>query len=298
MYYRRKLILGILEQFGGTLSHTRLQKILFLVTRQQEKKAFDFVPYKYGSFSFQANQDLQTMIKYDLVENKPQEFGEAWVNVAKETFFNLLNSADKSAIKTVKRQTADMDSNTLVRYTYINYPFYATKSQIAERLLSKEELEKVQAQKRSIKEPTLFTIGYEGISLETYLNKLIINDVKVLCDVRKNPISMKYGFSKKQLQNACESIGIKYVHIPDLGIVSDKRKKLETQRDYNKLFAEYEKTTLLENEEALNEVEHIIAKHNRVALTCFEKDQCMCHRGRIVQKLSNQDTFEIPIKHL
>lgn len=34
----------------------------------------------------------------------------------------------------------------------------------------------------------------------------------------KNPISMKYGFSKSQLQNACEGVGISYNHFPDLGI--------------------------------------------------------------------------------
>ena len=36
-------------------------------------------------------------------------------------------------------------------------------------------------------------------------------------------------------------IGIKYIHIPDLGIDSDKRQELNTMSDYNKLFEEYEK---------------------------------------------------------
>ena len=31
------------------------------MTRSQEKKAFDFVPYKYGCYSFQASQDLHTV---------------------------------------------------------------------------------------------------------------------------------------------------------------------------------------------------------------------------------------------
>ncbi|WP_348602891.1 DUF488 family protein [Bartonella tribocorum] len=42
-----------------------------------------------------------------------------------------------------------------------------------------------------------FTIGYEGKSLENYLNCLLENNIKILCDVRKNPISRKYGFSKR-----------------------------------------------------------------------------------------------------
>lgn len=63
--------------------------------------------------------------------------------------------------------------------------------------------------------------------LEQYLNKLIENDVKVLCDVRRNPISMKFGFSKHQLIKACNGVGIEYKHIPEVGIdLSSPIKKL------------------------------------------------------------------------
>ncbi|MDG5800640.1 DUF488 domain-containing protein [Marinilabiliaceae bacterium ANBcel2] len=90
----------------------------------------------------------------------------------------------------------------------------------------------------------MFTIGYEGISLEQYINKLIVNDIKVLCDVRKNSFSMKYGFSKKQLKTTCDGVGIAYIHIPEVGIESDKRQELNTQADYDKLFKIYKTDTL------------------------------------------------------
>ena len=73
-------------------------------------------------------------------------------------------------------------------------PFYATKSQIANDILQKMSFQKILKQQRNIERQEFFTIGYEGISLETYLNKLIINDIKLLCDVRKNSLSMKYDF--------------------------------------------------------------------------------------------------------
>ena len=44
-----------------------------------------------------------------------------------------------------------------------------------------------------------FTIGYEGRAIDEYMNLLLENHVKVLCDVRKNPISRKRGFSKTAL---------------------------------------------------------------------------------------------------
>lgn len=61
MLYRRKILLSILHTFGGRLTRTQVQKLAFIFTRWQESPAFDFVPYRFGCFSFQANQDLVVM---------------------------------------------------------------------------------------------------------------------------------------------------------------------------------------------------------------------------------------------
>lgn len=298
MYYRRRLLLGILEEFGGVLSHTKLQKILLLVTRKQLEKSFDFVPYKYGSFSFQANQDLSTLTKKEIVIDKSKTRGSEWIINSDEVFFPSLKKEDQAAIKQTKKEVAEFNQKELVRYTYIKYPYFAIKSQIVEELLSDKELEKVNAQKRRFDKPAFFTIGYEGISLETYLNKLIINDIKLLCDVRKNPLSMKYGFSKNQLKRACESVGIEYMHIPQLGIDSEKRTDLKTINDYNLLFDEYEKTTLVDNNTKVEELYKLNEKYKRIAITCFEKEPCMCHRSRVANALKQLPTWNIDQKNL
>jgi uncharacterized protein (DUF488 family) len=237
MYYRRKILFAILEVFGGTLTHTKLQKVLFLVTRKQNEKSFDFVPYKFGSFSFQANQDLNTLAKKGLIlDQNTDKNTSVWALVNDNNYFQSLRKEDQAAIKQTFSEVEGLSQRELVKYTYQKYPFFAINSQIAEELLSPEELGKVTAQRRTTQDLAFFTIGYEGISLEKYLNKLIINNVKLLCDVRRNPLSMKYGFSKNQLKNACESIGISYFHIPELGIDSEKRADLNTMSDYEKLF--------------------------------------------------------------
>ena len=93
MYYRRKFILALLQLFGGQLDNLNLQKLLFLATRKQEKKSYDFVPYKYGCFSFQANQDLMTMVKRgNLIKE-----GNTWNIVDKEDYNALLKKEDKSS---------------------------------------------------------------------------------------------------------------------------------------------------------------------------------------------------------
>ena len=70
MYYRRKILLSILEAFGGQLTRTQLQKLAFVFTRWQAQPAFDFVPYHYGCYSFQANQDLGAMRQTGLLEEQ------------------------------------------------------------------------------------------------------------------------------------------------------------------------------------------------------------------------------------
>jgi len=298
MYYRRKLLLGALELFGGKLNHTNFQKILFLITRKQDIKSFDFVPYKFGSFSFQANQDLLTLSKYSIVFNSSKQKSSNWILKSNDKFYNQLKKEDQAAIKQTKKEIENMTQKELVKYTYVKYPYWAIKSQIAEEILDKGELKKVNSQKRTIKKPGFFTIGYEGISLETYLNKLIINDIRLLCDVRKNPLSMKYGFSKNQLKNACESIGIEYVHIPELGIDSEKRSDLKTMKEYNNLFDDYEKTTLIENQDYLIQLSDIASKYKRIAITCFEKEPLMCHRSRIANSLKELPSWNIDLKNL
>ncbi len=298
LYYRRKILLALLEIFDGQLTAKSFQKYLFLFTRKQEIKTFDFIPYKYGCFSFQANQDIATLAKYGYVEITSTQNGRFIRLKELNNYLAGLDLFDRQYLSQIKKDFGDLTQKELIRYTYTHYPFYAIKSAIADQILSKEELAKVNVQKRIFPEAMLFTIGYESLSLEMYINKLIINDVRVLCDVRKNAFSQKYGFSKSQLQQACSGVGIEYIHIPELGIDSDERKDLASQKDYDLLFAKYERTTLKENESYLLIILNKLREKKRVALTCFEKDPIQCHRGRVAKHLMLTLDKEFALKHL
>ncbi len=263
------------------MNSTQFQKHLFLVTIKQENKSFYFVPYYYGCFSFQANQDILTMKKQGLLSERDSHI----VLVDTKDYFQELTISDQNIIKDVKSKFGGMSSNDLIRYVYLNHPFYAINSTIVQDVLTLKELEKVEKQKRHFNESKLFTIGYEGKSLELYLELLIKNDVRVLCDVRKNAYSQKYGFKKSQLEKACKGVGIKYIHTPELGIESDMRRNLSSQDDYDALFDYYEKNTLLKNWDCLLRVRNIIDQEGRVALTCFEQNPKQCHRSRVAKAL-------------
>jgi uncharacterized protein (DUF488 family) len=296
MYYRRKIILALLESCGGTLPAISFQKLLFLFTRKQEVKAFDFIPYFYGCFSFQANQDISTLKTYGYINLL--EDGKHIQLAKQENYSLLLNLFDKQYIEEIKEEFSNLSQDDLIKYTYLHYPYYAIKSTIANKILTTDGMQKVRQQVKTYNEPMLFTIGYEGISLETYINKLIISDVKVLCDVRKNAFSQKYGFSKSQLEKACQGVGIKYVHIPALGIESELRKNLISQKDYDILFDNYEQTTLNTNDAYIEVIFNFLNNDKRVALTCFEKSPMQCHRSRITKRLMSIKNKDYTLNNL
>ena len=68
MYYRRKILLALIEVFGGSLPNTDCEKLLFTFCQQTGKNHYDFFPYKFGPFSFLSYYDKRRMI--DLVFSK------------------------------------------------------------------------------------------------------------------------------------------------------------------------------------------------------------------------------------
>lgn len=133
----------------------------------------------------------------------------------------------------------------------------------------------------------LMTLGYEKRSLEAYLNLLVAHGATLLCDVRRNPISRRYGFSKKALAGACREVGVEYVHLRALGIASAERKGLDAPGRREALFAQYRTDTLPRCDAELAQIAGWVQSGERVALTCFEREPGMCHRHCVSDHLSD-----------
>ena len=294
MYYRRKLLLSILQKAKNKkIEKISLQKVLFLISQKQSKPCFDFVPYKYGCFSFQSNKDLEVLSRhYNLVDNCEKEWK---LNSNKENYFDHLKGQDQESINSVFENSNTENMEQLIQQVYNKYPYFTIHSEVRLTPIQKikREQEKQQIEKS---EKKLFSIGYEGSSIDAYLNLLIQNNIKLLCDVRKNAFSMKYGFSKNQLSKYCENLHIKYIHISDLGIESKSRKNLNTQEDYYHLFKDYE-FYLKDKEKSLRYIKQLLAEYKRIALTCFEKDYQHCHRSFLINYY-NKYIEQIEDKHL
>lgn len=294
MYYRRKILLALLEAFDNRLDKISLQKLLLLVSKRQLTPDFHFVPYKYGCYSFQAAADLQTMIKYNQVAKQCDD----WVKTDNEKYLASLKVSDRQAICYIKQAYGNKTSDELIRITYLKYPQLAINSVVAKDKLSPDEYQKIIDAKPQSNKTILFTIGYQGVSLEEFINKLIVNDVKVLCDVRKNSFSMKFGFSKSQLQTACNGVGIEFIHIPQLGIDSDKRQELNTQSDYDNLFARYRTDVLTQTQAYQDQLIGLLKNYKRIALTCFEANIHQCHRKHLADAIANHPSFAYELKHI
>ena len=293
MFIRRKILLALLEACGGELKSTDMEKLLFAYCVESGKKHYDFFPYKYGCFSFLSYQDKRVLTKQGfLIEGEHFKFRKSNQNP------NHLDSVEQKRIESFAERMKNLRGKKLVHHIYVNHPYYATRSVIKEQVLNAKELQAVKSSANDDQSICLMTIGYEGKTIDAYINTLIQNNVTLVVDVRRNPISMKYGFSKTRFRNYLERAGVKYEHIPTLGIESVQRKNLETEKDYRVLFKKYASESLPHRKDELRRIEELVCVHRRVALTCFEANAESCHRHKITEHLHVVKKWNTPIKHL
>ena len=292
-YNRQRLLLFFLEAAGEAMSKMDLQKLLFLYHTEQHAEHYAFVPFRFGSYSFLAGDDLDLMEKRGWIQAEGKALSLT-KDISREQWAK--QNEERRAVKRWLNRNPQRGDD-LITKTYQRFPYYALNSEIKERLLNADELTAVvnALPEKDSSETIVFTLGYEGIHFEDYLNKLIKNRVAVLCDVRRNPLSRKFGFSSKMLANMLPKLGIEYVHLPELGIESNKRQELNNMADYERLFAGY-RIELPDRTDGLERLQAIIKKGKRVALTCFEAEAHCCHRHCISDYLD--ETLGFKIKHL
>jgi len=291
------VLLDLLHALKGRRSNLNFQKLLFLYCQDQgESTPYDFIPHQYGAFSYESYADRRRLIKREYIAEDENN----WILTEKGLRAVSGNACHVESIRKLTQQWSRMTKDALIAETYRRFPYFATRSNVASKILRDDPatLERIE-QARPKKGPLgLVTIGYEGRSLDVYLNLLYTNGVTVLCDVRRNALSRKYGFSKRTLESSCEKIGIQYQHLPQLGIASVERRDLLTRKDYDALFEKYRRTYLPRQQDALNIIRSWLAKGQRVALTCYERQPEQCHRHCVANALQKQAKTNFTLEHL
>lgn len=285
-YYRQRFLLQFIDFAGGTVSKIDLQKLLFLAHQRVKVSYFDFVPYHYGSYSFQAASDLELLEKTGWLKTSQHDISlQQPVNR-----LDFLKDGERAELRRFFSEYKELRGRALIKYVYERFPYYSINSRLTE--LVKGNLPFVQ---KTGDGESLYTIGYEGMTFEAYVNKLIKNGINVVCDVRKNPLSRKFGFSKGVLSQLLPRLNVRYLHIPELGIASSERKYLRAPSDYTQLFNTYSKALSAKGTYLAN-IREIVGKKNNVALTCFEQQADHCHRSRIGGLMGEE--YSLNIFHL
>ena len=62
----------------------------------------------------------------------------------------------------------------------------------------------------------LFTAGYEGINIDTFISNLLAKNINCVLDVRALPLSRKPGFSKNKLADRLKDADIQNFRFHDL----------------------------------------------------------------------------------
>jgi uncharacterized protein (DUF488 family) len=171
-----------------------------------------------------------------------------------------------------------LDDNAIIEAIYDAFPEYTIFSEIDRR-------------KEYTRDETGFiSIGYQGISVDRFIGLLIDQKVQTVVDLRRNPSSMRYSFSRKRLRENLSRFNIDYVHIPELGIASEERTNLTTLEDYQALFGRYEKE--LGEENPLVKEIVLMGQEGKIAMMCYENDPNFCHRS-VVSDMIRRMGFEV-----
>ena len=128
---------------------------------------------------------------------------------------------------------------------------------------------------------SIYTVGYEGLDIGSFVARLKQVGVKTIVDVRQLPLSRKRGFSKKSFSQALALADIAYVHMPTLGCpkaIRDAYKQDPDWRKYSESFLAY----LQMQEAAVRELAKI-SRATTACLVCFEADFNFCHRTYVAR---------------
>ena len=142
----------------------------------------------------------------------------------------------------------------------------------------------------------LFTVGYEGTTIDTFIANLLSNNIECILDVRALPFSRKPGFSKTQLAQRLNRAKIQYVHLADLGTPKPIRENLKSTRDYSTFFKKMD--AYLSNRKQVIEVAYNYVMSSRCCLMCFERLAAQCHRNIVATKIKDRDGNGLQIKHI
>jgi uncharacterized protein (DUF488 family) len=205
-----------------------------------------------------------------------------------------ITSHARNSVRSLNRETANdvsyilgtygnLGTDELISTVYERFPWYTINSEIRK------------LETRRIAPPKVYTAGYQGLSIDGFLDNLLRKGIERICDVRKNPVSRRYGFHGSTLSRLCGYLGLEYLHFPQLGIEGQFRQNLHSQEDYVRLFEYYMKSVLSAQVNSILEIADLMREAPSV-LVCQEAEPECCHRSYLAEAISARNG--LPIRHI
>lgn len=285
MLNRQRVILHMLENAGRPVSRMELTKWSFILRHETTtgggKAFYRFVPYHYGPFSFCLYQEAAGLVRKGLLREPDERTWELNAEVRSSTA--TLTSAIRNDIVGTVHQFGRRRLQDVTQYVYRCYPWFTVNSKRGRR------------HSRPVAPLAVYTAGYEGQSVDGFLNMVLRRGIQRIMDVRHNPVARRYGFHKNTLDRLCRLLDIQYVHVPELGIPPERRESVRTCADYDALFRRYEGEIAGIKTRAIARVVALMMAKPSV-LMCMEADPNRCHRSRLAKIVANK--ANLPVRHL
>lgn len=285
MLKRHRVLLGVLLECPRTPTRTELMKWLFLLGQEPGPRSlsslYDFVPYNSGPLSFCVSRDLEALARLGYIASGDRLAIERRRAADVRRHFRSLPVSIRRAVAGVLERYGCLSPKQLGQTIDDRYPWFSSQSGVdcAPGVGPRGD-------------PLVYTAGYEGESIDRFMQKLLHAGIEQIIDVRSNPVSRKYGFSRRALDRLGSSLGLAYRHFPDLGIPSAQRRRLSTTADYERVLNHYESRLLPKVPEVIGQAARLAARSSSV-LVCFEADPSCCHRARLAKVISVTTGMEV-----
>ena len=139
----------------------------------------------------------------------------------------------------------------------------------------------------------IFTVGYEGTTVDALIDTLAAAGVETLVDVRAVPLSRKPGFSKRGFAAALAERGIAYRHLQRLGTPTEGRNAARKgdNATMRRIYLDHLDAADAQAEMAML-ADTVAASPS--ALLCFERLPADCHRSVLLEAMGG----ELDVEHL
>lgn len=283
MLTRQKILLHLLLSAPPKRTRTHVIKWLFLAREEtsiaKHVPFYDFLPYQFGPFSFSAYYDLKRL-------SDTGYFGADTLRIPRDRIRDVasitatLPAHVRVFVREILAEYGALNRGELLNLVYHLYPWYASRSWLHPRPLDHSA------------PLAVYTCGYEGRSVDAFLDLLLRKGIRRVVDVRHNAYSRKYGFTKIFLERFCGKVGLEYVHFPSLGIPSSLRSGLSDAAAYDHVFQCYETEILPSKKIALSRLGNLLVDAP-TTLMCYEADPWWCHRGRLAPIIAAKTSLEV-----